>query len=144
MANEDGSAALEFITVGVILLIPLVYLVIALGTIQQQMLGVEAASRHTVRAIALADDAGTAAAEGAAVLAHAVTEYGIDPDAVELSMNCVPEGVPCPSAGAIVTVTVSTRVALPLIPSLLGLDRAASVGVEGVAVQKMSRLWGEG
>lgn len=144
MANEDGSAALEFITVGVILLIPLVYLVIALGTIQQQMLGVEAASRHTVRAIALADDAGTAAAEGAAVLAHAVTEYDIDPNAVEVSMTCAPEGVPCPSAGAIVTVTVSTRVALPLIPSLLGLDRAASVGVEGVAVQKMSRLWGEG
>lgn len=144
MTNDDGSAALEFITVGVILLIPLVYLVIALGTIQQQMLGVEAASRHSVRAMALADDAGAAATEGAAVLAHVVAEYGIDPDAVEVSVTCAPAGIPCPSAGAIVTVTVSTRVALPLIPAVLGLDRAASVGVEGVAVQKMSRLWGEG
>jgi hypothetical protein len=31
MTDDDGSAALEFIAVGVILLVPLVYLIIALG-----------------------------------------------------------------------------------------------------------------
>ena len=56
--DDVGSAALEFITVGVVLLVPLVYLIIALGTIQEQALGVDAAARHTARAIALAPDAG--------------------------------------------------------------------------------------
>ena len=47
MTDDDGSAALEFIAVGVILLVPLVYLIIALGAVQEQTLGVEAAARHT-------------------------------------------------------------------------------------------------
>ena len=33
MTDDDGSAALEFIAVGVILLVPLVYLIIALGAV---------------------------------------------------------------------------------------------------------------
>ena len=38
---ERGSAALEFIVVGLLLLVPLVYLIAAIGMIQQQSLGVE-------------------------------------------------------------------------------------------------------
>lgn len=55
--DDAGSAALEFITIGVILLVPLVYLVVALGAIQEQTLGVEAAARHIARTIAQAPDA---------------------------------------------------------------------------------------
>ncbi|WP_255304834.1 TadE family protein [Microbacterium sp. 3J1] len=144
MTDDGGSAALEFITVGVILLVPLVYLIIALGAIQEQMLGVEAAARHSVRAMALAPDAAAAASDGDAVLRSVIAEYGIDPETVEVSMTCAPADVPCPSAGVMVTLTVSARVELPLIPSVFGLDRAAAIGVEGAAVQKMSRLWGAG
>lgn len=140
--NDDGSAALEFITVGVILLIPLVYLVIALGAIQEQTLGAEAAARHTVRAIAMAPDAAAAAAEGEAVLAGIIEEYGLDPDAVDVSMSCSPAGADCPSAGATLIVTVAARVHLPLVPQVFGLDRATSVVVQADAVHKVSRLWG--
>lgn len=41
-------------------------------------------------------------------------------------------------------VTVSTRVPLPLVPGVLGLDQATAVPVEAVSVQKVSRRWGGG
>jgi Flp pilus assembly protein TadG len=140
--NEDGSAALEFIAVGVILLIPLVYLVIALGSIQEQTLGAEAAARHIARVISRAPDAVTAAERSDAVLAGIVDEYGLDADAVEMTIVCTPAVVECPSAGATIIVTVAARVQLPLVPEMLGLDRATAVPVQAEAVQKVSRLWG--
>lgn len=142
--DEDGSAALEFIAVGVILLVPLVYLITALGAVQEQALGVEAAARHTARAIALAPDAATAAMRSERVLASISDQYGIDAESTEVSVACVPADAACPSAGATMTVTVVTSVSLPLIPAVFGWDEAASIGVEGSAVQKMSRLWGGG
>lgn len=142
--NDDGSAALEFIAVGVVLLVPLVYLIIALGAIQEQSMGVDAVARHTARAIALAADESIAVERSEQVLASVSEQYGIDPDSVAVAVTCAPAGVECPSAGVTLTVTIRTKVALPLIPAVFGLDEAASVGVEGSAVQKISRLWGAG
>ncbi|MEV4775299.1 TadE family protein [Microbacterium sp. LTA6] len=142
--NDDGSAALEFITVGVILLVPLIYLVIALGVIQEQTLGAEAAARHMARVISQASDADTAAARSEAVLAGVIDEYGLDADAVQVSLSCTPAGAGCPTAGATVIVTVATRASLPFVPPLLGLDQIASIPLEASAVQKVSRLWGDG
>ncbi|MDQ0648924.1 Flp pilus assembly protein TadG [Microbacterium natoriense] len=144
VTDDEGSAALEFITVGLILLVPLVYLIAALGVIQEQTLGVEAAARHTARVISLAPDADAAVARSEQVLAGIVEEYGLDADAVDVSLSCVPAASGCPTAGATVTVTVLTRVSLPLMPSLFGLDRSTAIPVEASAVQKISRLWGGG
>ncbi|MFT4258283.1 TadE/TadG family type IV pilus assembly protein [Microbacterium sp.] len=142
--DEEGSAALEFITVGLILLVPLVYLIAALGLLQQQTLGVEAAARHTARVISQASDAETATLRTEQVLAGIVDEYGLNPDSVEIALSCTPTGVECPSAGATVTVVVSAMTPLPLMPPVLGLDRSTAIPIEAVAVQKMSRLWGTG
>ena len=144
VTDDEGSAALEFITVGLILLVPLVYLIAALGVIQEQTLGVEAAARHTARVISLAPDADAAVARSEQVLAGIVEEYGLDADAVDVSLSCVPAASECPTAGATVTVTVLTCVSLPLMPSLFGLDRSTAIPVEASAVQKISRLWGGG
>lgn len=144
VTDDEGSAALEFITVGLILLVPLVYLIAALGVIQERTLGVEAAARHTARVISLAPDADAAVARSEQVLAGIVEEYGLDADAVDVSLSCVPAASECPAAGATVTVTVLTRVSLPLMPSLFGLDRSTAIPVEASAVQKISRLWGGG
>lgn len=144
MRNDEGSAALEFITAGLVLLVPLVYLVLALGQIQQQTLGVEAAARHTARAISLAPDPQTAADRSAEILDGVIDEYGIKPDTVEIVTSCRPAGRACPSAGVTVTVTVSARVDLPLVPPVLGLDRASAVPVSATASQLLPRTWGAG
>ncbi|WP_250646186.1 TadE family protein [Microbacterium tenebrionis] len=141
--NDEGSAALEFITVGVILLVPLAYLIITLGTVQQAMLGAEAAARHTARVIGQAENATDAADRGDAVLASVIDEYDLNAADVDVSVTCTPAGAECPRSGATVVVTVSTRVSLPFVPEIFGLDRATQIPLEAAATQKVSRLWGE-
>ena len=144
MRNEEGSAALEFIVVGLILLVPLVYLVIALGAIQEAMLGTESAARHLARVIATAPDAASATDAGDEVLAGIIDEYGLDAKTVDVRLSCAPRVDVCPSAGSTVIVTVVADVRLPLVPPLLDLDRSTAVAVEAEAAQKLSPTWGGG
>ncbi|MBW9093026.1 TadE family protein [Microbacterium jejuense] len=138
---ERGSAALEFILIGLLLLVPLVYLVVALGLIQGQSLGAEAAARHIARAVSTATDAADARNRADAVLSAVAEEYGLDD--VGLSVECTPAGAACPRAGAALHVTVRTTVTLPLVPPVLGLDDLAAIPVEATSVQKVSRFWSE-
>ncbi|MFS0867192.1 TadE/TadG family type IV pilus assembly protein [Microbacterium sp. 179-B 1A2 NHS] len=143
--GERGSAALEFIVGGVVLLVPIVYLIVALGMIQAESLGVDSAARHVARSVATAEGAADADARAARVLAAIVAEYDIEPGAVDVDVACVgAEPVSCPAAGQTIRVTVTSRVTLPLVPPVLGLDRMAQVGVEATSVQKVSRYWGNG
>lgn len=140
--DERGSAALEFILVGVLLLVPLVYLILALGLIQQQSLGAEAGARHVARAVSTATDASAARERADRVLAAIADEYGLDD--MDLSISCTPATVECPAAGATLHVAVRTTVTLPLVPPVLGLDRIAAIPIEGTAAHKVSRFWGSG
>ncbi|MBN9214483.1 MAG: TadE family protein [Microbacterium sp. SCN 70-200] len=140
-ADDDGSASLEFIGVGVILLVPIVYLIVALGAIQGQALGVETGARQIARTIAEAPDAAEADARAARVRDAIIAEYDLDPAAVEVAISC--EGATtCPEAGAVLSVTMTTAVPLPLVPAVFGLENAARVPVQASAVQKVSRFWG--
>jgi len=136
---ERGSAALEFILIGLLLLVPLVYLIVALGLIQGQSLGAEAAARHIARAVSTASDAVDARGRADAVLAAVSDEYDLDD--VELSVSCTPAGAECPRAGATLHVTVRTTVTLPLVPPVLGLGDLAAIPVEASSAQKVSRFW---
>ncbi|MCC4906997.1 TadE family protein [Microbacterium sp. cx-59] len=142
LADDVGSASLEFIVGGVLLLVPIIYLMLALGTIQGQTLGVEAAARHTARAISTATDAGDAAQRAELVLASIAAEYGVDPGELDVSWECTDSAGECPAAGATLVVTVRTRAELPFMPPIFGLDQIAAVPVEASAVQKVSRFWG--
>lgn len=141
LVDDRGSASLEFLTVGLLLLVPLIYLVVALGQIQHQSLGVEAAARHIARAISLAPDTARAEQSAERVLASVADQYDVDADALDLRISCTPAAQRCPSAGVTVRVEVSTRVPLPLAPPVLGLDEQVSVPVAASAVHRMSRFW---
>ena len=141
-ADEAGSAALEFILVGLLLLVPIVYLIVSLGLIQGQSLGVEAGARHLARAVSQAPDAASARDRADRVLHAVVQEYGIDPATLDVALTCRPAGATCPEAGATLVVTVTAEVALPLVPPVLGLERLARIPIEASAVQRVSRFWG--
>jgi len=141
---ERGSAALEFIMVGLLLLVPLVYLVVALGLIQEQALGAEAGARHIARAVSTASGVEDARERADRVLQAVVNEYGMDAASVDLSLSCVPAGATCPESGATLVVTLRSRAPLPLVPPVLGLDDIASIPVEASSAQKVSRFWGAG
>lgn len=143
LRDEEGSAALEFVFGGLLLLVPIVYLVIALGAIQSQSLGVESGARHIARAVATASGPDDADARAAGVVDTVVAEYGLDADSVDVTVSCADGGRTCPAAGETLMVTVHASVRLPLVPPVLGLDELATVDVEASAVQKVSRFWGE-
>lgn len=139
--DDAGSAALEFILVGLLLLVPLVYLIVSLGLIQGQSLGAEAGARHIARALSSAEDPDAARRSADLILRSVVDEYALDSGAVDVSFECRPAGGACPDAGATLIVTIRTRVALPLVPPVLGLERLASIPVEASAAQRISRFW---
>jgi Flp pilus assembly protein TadG len=141
--DDLGSAALEFILVGCLLLVPVVYLIVALGMIQGQVLGSEAAARHAARAVSLSSGTADADRRVEAVLASVIADYGMDAEHVAVSVACGNAAVRCPEAGAVLTVTVRTEVSLPLVPPVLGLERLAAIPIEASAVQRVSRTWGD-
>lgn len=142
LADDTGSASIEFLSVGVLLLLPLVYLVLALGQIQHAVLGVEGAARHAARAIAQAEshDAGLAAADRALLVA--VADAGLAPDAVRVSIVCAPDPEACGTPRGTVTVQLDATVPLPLAPPFLALDVGVGVPVSARAVQPVSAFGG--
>lgn len=142
LADDTGSASVEFLSVGVLLLVPLVYLVLALGQIQHAVLGVEGAARHAARSIAQADthDAGLAAADRALLVAAA--DAGLRRDGLRVAIRCAPDPGACDTARGTVTVQVDATVPLPLAPPFLALDVGFGVPVSARALQPVSAFGG--
>ncbi|MFT2815846.1 hypothetical protein [Leifsonia sp. A12D58] len=140
MRDDSGSASLEFITVGMILLVPLVYLVLALSAVQGGALAVEGAARQAARVYVLAADDAAARAGAARAVEVALADYGLENQAVTVQVDCeTPDRCLTPRSG--VTVTVRVVVPLPLVPDVLSLGNVAALPVEGTATQIVSRFW---
>lgn len=141
--NEDGSAPLEFLLGGLLLLVPIAYLVLTLGVVHGKSLGVDAAAREISRAIAASPNAEVAAARADAAAASIAREYDIDPGSLRVSLSCTPRGVECPSAGVTLTVAVSAAIPLPLMPGAFGIAEATSAQLSATSVHSVSRVFGE-
>jgi len=139
---DDGSASIELLTVGLLLLVPLVYLVIALAAVQGAALGVESAARQASRVFVQSRD--EAAAEAAARDAVDVTlaDYGVDSGTARVRIACEPDPDRCLTRRGFVTVRIEATVALPLVPPALAAHLPLSVPVEATATEQVSRFWG--
>jgi Flp pilus assembly protein TadG len=140
LRDDTGTAALEFITVGLILLVPLVYLVLALAALQAGTLAVEGAARQAARVFVQAPTAEEAAARAARAIEFGLADYGMDGSSVSTTVRCSGASA-CPARNALVTVTVRVTVPLPLVPDVLDLSSTASVPIEASASQRVSRFW---
>jgi len=140
--DDRGSASLEFITTGLILLVPLVYLMLAVSSIQSGALAVEAASRQAARVFVEAPSTGDAEERVELAVSFALADYGLDTDDVSVTVSCSPSANRCLTRRGFVTVTVESRVTLPLVPSVLDLDAPLSVPLSAQATQQVSRFWG--
>jgi len=143
-ADDGGSAALEFVTAGLILLVPLVYLVLTLSAVQAGALAVEGAARQAARVFVQASSPDEASQRAARAIDFSLADYGIEAESASVSVSCSGSITgDCPARNAVVTVTVRLDVALPLLPDILDLSQAASVPVEATARQQVSRFWTE-
>jgi hypothetical protein len=129
--KEDGSALVEVTWLSLLLMVPLVYVLLAVFDVQRGAFGVASASRAAGRAYALADtdEAGRRQARAAATLA--LRDQGIDGGDLDVDISCTPRPTHCLSPGSTITVVVRTKVVLPLAPPALG-SQAPSFRVESV------------
>ncbi|MCW2748732.1 MAG: hypothetical protein JWP10_1874 [Nocardioidaceae bacterium] len=124
--GDDGTATIEFVWLALLLLVPLVYVLLAVFDVQRAAYGVSAASRAATRAYILAPD-NTSANEWAQRAARvALADHGIA--AASVRVTCRPNPSDCRSAGSVVQVSVRASQPLPLMPSVLG-DRLGSIDV---------------
>ena len=127
--GEDGNALVEFSVLGLLLLVPLTYVVITVAQVQRAAFAATEASREAGRAFVVAGggDSGERRAESAAALALRDQGLALQPGA--LAIGCDSE--PCLTAGSAVHVSVDLRVALPFLPAVVAGRAPASVAVHG-------------
>ena len=133
-ANEDGSAAVEFVFLGVLLLIPLVYLILTAGQVQGAAYAMVGAAEHAAKVYAAASPGDGLESQARAAAELALTDFGFDADALELQITCSPE---CGAPGSTVTVTAAMSVPLPF-AGALGVD-LAPVRVDSTSMQTVER-----
>jgi hypothetical protein len=142
LSDDDGSASLEFITAGMILLVPLVYLVLVLSQLEAGAFAVEGAARQAARVLVQSSSVAQGTASAKTAVRFALDDYGLDADDAQISVRCSPRPTACLTRQGYVTVTVTTRVVLPLVPPILNLDVPLSVPMSSSATQQVSRFWG--
>jgi hypothetical protein len=142
--EEDGSASLEFLTAGLLLLLPLVYLVLSVSVIQAAALAVEGAARQGARVFVQGADAADAQQSAIRAVDFALADHGIEPGSASISVVCQPRPAVCLTRQGFVTVAVSVSVPLPLVPVVLEGDFPLAVTVDAQATQQVSRFWGSG
>ena len=117
IGSDRGSAIVEFIALGVGVLVPLAYIVLAAAGVQAAVFASTQAVREAGRAFVSASTTGEAQARAQGAARLAFDDHGLDlpPDA--LTVSC--PGGPCLSPGATVTVELSWRVPVPWLPESL-------------------------
>ncbi|CAN5232887.1 hypothetical protein BH11ACT4_BH11ACT4_12010 [soil metagenome] len=143
-AADDGSASLEFVTVGMILLLPLVYLILVVAAVQAGALATESAARQAARVFVQSTDSAAAQAAASTAIGFALADHGIDPAAATVAVTCSPRPGACLTRRGFVTVTVDIAVPLPLAPAVLTGGFPLSIPLHATATQQVSRFWGAG
>ena len=132
---ERGSAAVEFIFLATILLVPVVYLILTLGQLQGGAYAAVNISDRIAKIIATTPDAGSAQQQAEQTLALAVADYGFPLQQASMQVSC--SKADCSVAGNTVSVLISIRVPLPLLPMLPGVNTTAAT-MQAEAVQVVS------
>lgn len=131
--RDQGSATIEFVALGVVLLVPVVYLVIALSRIQAASFAADSSAREAARAFVTAADEDAGRRRALIAVQLGLRDQGFtDPDDGDLAFECETSSA-CLTPGSEVRVLVEVRVALPGFPHFL--DRESSAGFTVRAAQ---------
>ena len=127
---DAGNALVEFCVLGVLMLVPVVYLVLVLGRVEAAAFAAQRAAREAGRAFVTADDVGQARSRADAAAALALADHGLQGQG-RIAIDC--ERADCLSPDGRVTVSAEVDVALPGVPRLL--ERAFPTRLEVTAQQ---------
>lgn len=112
---DEGTALIEFIFGSVVLLIPLLYLLVALAQVQAGAYAAQSTAIDAARSAARYPAAAQTTAHDIAALHFA--DHGLENADWQVDLTCSGS---CTAAGTRVTATVEARVPIPGIPAVLG------------------------
>ena len=121
--NERGSALVELSWLGILLILPMLWIVMSVFEVQRGAFGVSAAARSAARAYALAPDDATGAVRAREAARVALEDQGVHGVTPEIRVSCTPFPSDCHQGTSVITVSVHSRVVLPLMPTALGANR---------------------
>lgn len=134
--EETGSSLIEFTLLGTLLLIPVVYLLIAISTVQAAAYaGAGAADQAAKVFVSSSAEGQERQLRSEAAVEGALADFGVDPARAEVSLAC-PAGS-CEQSGDIVAFTVEISVPVPLVPAL-GSWESTLVTVSSTSAQVQS------
>ena len=127
--GERGTALVEVTWLAILLLVPLLYVLLAVFEVQRSAFAVTAAARAAGRAFVIAPSREAAAARAREAASVALADQRLDLRDGDLDVMCTPGPAACLTPGSFVEVRVSYPVALPLMPAALG-GNTPSIRVE--------------
>lgn len=117
---ESGTALVEVTWLAILLMVPLVYVVLAVFDVQRAAFAVSGATRAAGRAYSLAPSQPVGIAAARAAAAVALRDQGLDVDRGSLVLTCRPDPRHCLTPGSVIEARLAYSVKLPLMPSALG------------------------
>lgn len=136
-SSESGSAVVEFVFLGVLLLVPVVYFVITVAALQGASFAATGAADHAAKSFARAADDASARTAAEAAVTVAMADFGLSDHTARLELTC--DRSPCLQAGAAVRAVVRVDVPLPFSPVTPGFG--LTVGrVDASATQIVGRF----
>jgi Flp pilus assembly protein TadG len=129
--DERGTAIVEFVWLAILLLVPLLYVVLAVFETQRTSYAASAAARSAGRAFVTSPDQATAYSRAEAAARLAFGDQGLDAADFTLSISCRPDPRQCLTPGSVVSAEVHSAADLPLVPSALG-GNTPRIAVEAV------------
>jgi Flp pilus assembly protein TadG len=127
--GQEGSALIEVTWLAILLMVPLLYIVLAVFEVQRAAFGVSSAARAAARSFAQSPSEAAAADRAMTAARLAMADQELEEERRAMKIRCLPDPGNCLAPGSVVTVAVGYAVPLPLLPPALGAQRP-SVRVE--------------
>lgn len=124
LGPDSGTAVIEFIFGSIVLLIPVIYLMLAMSQLQAASYATSSAAVSASRITAR--DAEPSEARAREVAMMHFTDFGLAEVPVTISYSC--SGA-CGEAGSLVTARVETKVPLPGLPLIFGSSNTPHITV---------------
>jgi len=111
---DRGSASIEFIVVGVAIILPLIYIAITVLTLNAAQFASNQAAREGARAFVTSTSNSSANQRASTAANQAFADYGLTESESQIAITC--DHISCLTPGGSIHVQVTTQVPLPFVP----------------------------
>lgn len=135
--GDEGSAVVEFVFLGVLVTLPVFYLVLTLARVQAGVYAASSASREAGRTFVTAPNSAAAAGRAQAAGRISFADQGFGSEGT-VRISC--SGQPCLTPGASVRARADVSVRLPFIPDFVADAVPSSIPISAQHVETVDRF----